>query len=63
MIKTYIIDSSLTNRVIYLNATFAILSIGGLAVSDNPFIFSYVMLPLAIIIGSAFHQMRENQAA
>lgn len=63
LIKAYITDSSLKNRVIYLNAAFAIFSIGALAMSDNPFIFSYIMLPLALIIGSAFNQIQENLAA
>lgn len=55
LIKAYKYESSLTNKVIYLNACFAIFSVMAIAISDNPFIYSYVMLPLAVLIGTAFN--------
>lgn len=57
LIKSYSYEKSLSKKIIYLNACLAIFSIGAIAVSDNPFVYSYIMLPLAIIIGTSFNSI------
>lgn len=60
LIKSYQHGETLSKKVIYLNACFAIFSIGAIAISDNPFVYSYIMLPLSIIIGTSFNLMSQN---
>lgn len=57
LIKAYWHEKSLSEKIIYLNACLAIFSIGVIAISDNPFVYSYVMLPLAIMVGTSFNSI------